>query len=94
QLASLRSRTFACIIDDLIFTIIVMAIFWDRIMSVSHDTEAMIYLMQTELVTPLFILKIVYQTIFVWYYGATIDKIIEKIRVIVAKHRGRVSIFA
>ena len=55
QLASMRSRAFAYIIDDLIITIIVMAIFWDRIMSVSHDSEAMIYLMQTELVTPLFI---------------------------------------
>ncbi|MCT7551242.1 RDD family protein [Aliarcobacter butzleri] len=94
QLASMRSRAFAYIIDDLIITIIVMAIFWDRIMSVSHDSEAMIYLMQTELVTPLFILKIVYQTFFVWYYGATIGKIIVKIRVIDANHWGRVSMFA
>ncbi|MCT7576026.1 RDD family protein [Aliarcobacter butzleri] len=90
----MRSRAFAYIIDDLIITIIVMAIFWDRIMSVSHDSEAMIYLMQTELVTPLFILKIVYQTFFVWYYGATIGKIIVKIRVIDANHWGRVSMFA
>ena len=94
QLASMRSRAFAYIIDDLIITIIVMAIFWDRIMSVSHDSEAMIYLMQTELVTPLFILKIVYQTFFVWYYGATIGKIVAKIRVIDANHWGRVSIFS
>lgn len=94
QLASMRSRAFAYIIDDLIITIIVMAIFWDRIMSVSHDSEAMIYLMQTELVTPLFILKIVYQTFFVWYYGATIGKIIVKIRVIDANHWGGVSMFA
>lgn len=94
QLASMRSRAFAYIIDDLIITIIVMAIFWDRIMSVSHDSEAMIYLMQTELVTPLFILKIVYQTFFVWYYGATIGKIIVKIRVIDANHWGRVPMVA
>lgn len=94
QLASMRSRAFAYIIDDLIITIIVMAIFWNRIISVSHDSEAMIYLMQTELVTPLFILKIVYQTFFVWYYGATIGKIIVKIRVIDANHWGRVSMFA
>ena len=94
QLASMRSRAFAYIIDDLIITIIVMAIFWDRIMSVSHDSEAMIYLMQTELVTPLFILKIVYQTFFVWYYGATIGKIIVKIRVIDANEWGRVSMFS
>ncbi|MCT7908933.1 RDD family protein [Arcobacter lacus] len=94
QLASMRSRAFAYIIDDLIVTIIVMAIFWDNIMSVSHDTDAMIYLMQTELVMPLFVLKIIYQTFFVWYYGATIGKIVAKIRVIDAYHWGRVSIFS
>lgn len=91
QLASMRSRAFAYVIDDLIVTVIIMAIFWDNIVAISENTDAMIYFMQTQLVMPLFVLKIAYQTFFVWYYGATIGKIITKIRVIDAYHWGRVS---
>ena len=94
QLASMRSRAFAYVIDDLLVTIIIMAIFWDNIVSVSHDMDAMMYLMKTDLVMPLIILKVIYQTFFVWYYGATVGKIVAKIRVIDANHWGRVSIFS
>lgn len=65
QLASMRSRAFAYVIDDLLVTIIIMAIFWDNIVSVSHDMDAMMYLMKTDLVMPLIILKVIYQTFFV-----------------------------
>jgi uncharacterized RDD family membrane protein YckC len=54
----------------------------------------MMNLMKVELVTPLIILKVLYHTFFVWYYGATIGKIIVKIRVIDADEWGRVSIFS
>ena len=94
QLASMRSRAFAYVIDDLLVTIIIMAIYWDNIVSVSHDMDAMMYLMKTDLVMPLIILKVIYQTFFVWYYGATVGKIVAKIRVIDANHWGRVSIFS
>ena len=94
QLASMRSRAFAYVIDDLLVTIIIMAIFWDNIVSVSHDMDAMMYLMKTDLVMPLIILKVIYQTFFVWYYGATVGKIIAKIRVIDADSWNRVSIFS
>ena len=39
-------------------------------------------------------LKVIYQTFFVWYYGATIGKIVVKIRVIDANKWGRVSIIS
>lgn len=91
QLASMRSRAMAFVIDDLIVTVIIMIIFWENIMAVSHDMNAMMYLMKTDLVMPLIFLKIIYHTVFIWYYGATIGKIVAKIRVIDANHWGRVS---
>lgn len=94
QLASMRSRAMAFVIDDLIVTVIIMLIFWENIMAVSHDMDAMMYLMKAGLVTPLIFLKVIYQTFFVWYYGATIGKLVAKIRVIDANHWGRVSFFS
>jgi len=82
QLASMRSRATAFVIDDLLVTAIILIIFWNNIMAVSHDVNAMMYFMKTDLVMPLIFLKLVYQTVFVWYYGATIGKIVTKIRVI------------
>lgn len=94
QLASMRSRALGYVIDDLLVTVIIMTIFWENILAVSHDMNAMMLLMKTDLVMPLLMLKIIYHTFFVWYYGATIGKIIVKIRVIDANSWGRVSMFS
>ncbi|APW65703.1 RDD family protein [Poseidonibacter parvus] len=94
QLASMRSRATAFVIDDLLVTAIILIIFWNNIMAVSHDVNAMMYFMKTDLVMPLIFLKLVYQTVFVWYYGATIGKIITKIRVIDSNNWGRVTLFS
>jgi len=94
ELASMRSRALAFVIDDLLVTFIVLIIFWDNIIAVSQNMEAMMYLMKTDLVMPLIILKVLYQVVFVWYYGATIGKIVAKIRVIDTNHWGRVSFFS
>ena len=94
QLASMRSRALGYVIDDLLVTVIIMAIFWENILAVSHEMNAMMLLMKTDLVMPLLMLKIIYHTFFVWYYGATIGKIIVKIRVIDANSWGRVSMFS
>ena len=93
ELATMRSRAFAFVIDDLIVSLIVIAAYWNLIVSVSDDSEALIHLMQTTLVVPLIALKVIYHTFFVWYYGATVGKILAKIRVIDANHWGRVSLF-
>jgi uncharacterized RDD family membrane protein YckC len=94
QLASLRSRATAFVIDDLLVTAIILIIFWENIMAVSHDINAMMFFMKTDLVMPLIFLKFVYQALFTWYYGATVGKIIVKIKVIDADNWGRVSIFS
>ena len=94
QLASMRSRALAYVIDDFLVTIIIMMIFWEDIISVSQDMDALMYLLKAELAFPLIILKIIYQTFFVWYYGATIGKIVVKIRIIDVNDWGRVSIIS
>ena len=94
QLASLRSRAFAYVIDDLLVTLIIMMIFWESILAVSQDMDAMMYLMKAELALPLIMLKGIYHTFFVWYYGATIGKIVVKIRVIDLNSWGRVSMLS
>lgn len=94
QLASLRSRALAFVIDDLLVTVIIMVIFWENIFAASQNMDEMMVLIETQLAMPLIVLKIVYQTFFVWYYGATIGKIITKIRVIDVNHWGRVSLFS
>ena len=94
QLASMRSRALAYVIDDLLMTLIIVLIFWESISALSHDMDAMTYLLKAELVTPLIFLKVIYHTFFVWYYGATVGKIVVKIRVIDANEWGRVSMFS
>lgn len=94
QLASMRSRAFAYVIDDLLVTLIIMIIFWENIYAVSNDPDALMYLMKAELVMPLIVLKVIYHTFFIWYYGATIGKIVAKIRVIDANNWGRVNLFS
>lgn len=94
QLASMRTRATAFVIDDLLVTAIVLIIFWDNIMAVSNDMNAMMFFMKTDLVMPLILLKLVYQAVFVWYYGATVGKIVMKIRVIDSNTWGRVSFFS
>ena len=94
QLASMRSRAFAFVIDDLLVTAIIMIIFWESIVALSSDMEAMMFLMKTDLVMPLIALKVIYHTFFVWYYGATVGKIIAKIRVIDVNSWGKVSLFS
>ena len=79
QLAPMPKRAFAFVIDDLLVTFIVLAIFWDSLMGAADDMDAMMFLVKVELVMPLIFLKVIYQTFFVWYYGATIGKIITKI---------------
>lgn len=94
QLASLRSRAMAFVIDDLIVTVIILVIFWENIVAASNDMNMMMQLVKVDLVMPLISLKVVYHTFFVWYYGATIGKLVAKIRIIDANHWGRVSIFS
>ncbi len=92
ELASIRARTLAFVIDDFLVTFIIVFIYWSNL-SASGNDLASILIVMNEFVWQVLILKFIYQTFFVWYYGATIGKIITKIRVVDYYNFGRVSIF-
>lgn len=81
ELASQKKRMQAFVIDDILISVISMAILWDQIAASNGDLMNILMIMNSAFVQILF-LKLLYQTFFVWYYGATIGKIIVKIRVI------------
>ncbi|WP_428026622.1 RDD family protein [Arcobacter sp.] len=92
QLATINSRIKAFIIDDILITLIVLIIFWDTIANNESDLSTVLILMN-EFVLQVLVLKFIYQTFFVWYYGATVGKIIAKVRVIDYDNFNRVSLF-
>ncbi len=83
QLASIRSRVAAFGIDEVLLSVILFAILWDSI-STATGVEAMIGIINTFILEYMTI-KILYQTFFTMQYGATLGKIVMKIRVIEVK---------
>ncbi len=81
ELASMPSRIKAFIIDDLLISFVFIALFWEKINSSDGELVNMLIIMNEHVMQVLF-LKFIYQSFFIWYYGATIGKIIAKIRVI------------
>ncbi|MGZ8548526.1 MAG: RDD family protein [Sulfuricurvum sp.] len=83
HLASIRSRVAAFGIDELLLSVILFAILWDSI-SIAKSVEEMILVINTFILEYMAI-KILYQTFFTMQYGATLGKIVMKIRVIEVK---------
>ncbi len=80
ELATIRQRAAAFGIDEVLLSVIMMIILWDSITK-AHTLEEMIALTNSFLLEYMAI-KIIYQTFFTMQYGASIGKIIMKIRVI------------
>jgi len=91
ELASMRARIRAFVIDDLSITLIVLIMLWDQLSGVNGDIILAMEIMNKAFVQ-IIVLKFLYQTIFIWYYGATLGKFVAKIKVIDFDHFGRVSL--
>jgi len=91
ELASMPSRVKAFIIDDLLVSLVFVILFWEKITSSDGELMNMLIIMNENVMQVLF-LKFIYQGFFVWYYGATIGKIVAKIRIVDYNHFGRVSL--
>jgi uncharacterized RDD family membrane protein YckC len=90
QLATTRRRANSFIIDDLLVTLIVTIMLWSKISATNGDLEIVLQIMNEAFMQIIF-LKIIYKAFFVWYYGATIGKIVMKLRVIDFNHFGRIT---
>ncbi len=91
ELASTKSRIRAFVIDDLAITFIVMIMMWEQISNSGGDFQTILILINSAFVQVI-TLKFIYQTFFIWYYGATIGKMISKIKVIDFDNYERVSL--
>ncbi len=91
QLASIRARVAAFGIDEVLLSFILLVILWDSI-SAATSVEAMILVINT-FVLEYMAIKILYQTFFTMQYGATLGKIVMKIRIIEVKTLSNPSFF-
>ena len=80
ELASLKKRSFAFFIDEFLLAFLFLIIIYDQIAGV-NDPDAVVALVNSYTFEYL-LLKVIYQTLFVYQYGATIGKIVMKIRII------------
>ena len=80
ELSSIRQRVAAFGIDELLLSTIMIIILWDA-MSNAETLESMIAVTNSFLLEYMAI-KIIYQTFFTMQYGASLGKIVMKIRVI------------
>jgi uncharacterized RDD family membrane protein YckC len=91
KLASNKQRIRAFIIDDLVITFLVMLLMWDQIQYLNGDLVAILILVNNAF-AQIIILKFLYQAFFIWYYGATLGKMVSKIKVIDYNNFGKVNI--
>lgn len=92
ELASTRTRALAFVIDDFLITFIIIVMYWNSISTAGNDLVSILIVMNAY-AWQILLLKFIYQSLFIWYYGATVGKIIMKIKVIDYDNFGRVSIF-
>ena len=79
-LATIKKRAFAYTIDEILISVLFMIIFFGKIPQDATYEQTLNLL--NSLFSYVILLKIIYQTFFVWYYGATPGKMMLKIRVI------------
>ena len=79
-LATIGRRSWAFFIDEMLLSCIFIAIIWNSF--VQATTMEQIISLTNSYVLEYMALKIIYQTFFVSIYGATIGKILLKIRII------------
>ncbi|VAY87026.1 FIG00387922: hypothetical protein [hydrothermal vent metagenome] len=92
KLASKKQRIYAFMVDDLAIALIVMSLLWGQIDFNIQNIESILMIINSMFIQIISI-KILYQTFFIWYYGATIGKMILKIKVIDFDNFNKVSLF-
>ena len=83
SLATTRKRAFAFFIDEILLSVLLLVALWESF-SQTQNTEEIINLTNS-FVLEYMALKIVYQSFFIMQYGASIGKIVMKIRVVEIK---------
>ena len=79
-LATKGKRAIAAIIDEMLLSLLLLIALWDSFAQATTTEE--IILLTNSVVLEYMALKIIYQAFFIMQYGASIGKIVMKIRVI------------
>ena len=79
-LSSIWKRAIAFMIDDFLVSLLVFIAFYNQIFSAT--TPEGVILVINSLFPYIILIKIAYQTFFVWQYGATLGKMFVKIKVV------------
>lgn len=79
-LAPLQKRALAYLIDEILVSLLFIFIYVDQIPD-NTTSEELIGIINS-LVIYVMVIKVIYQTFFVWMYGATLGRIAMKIKVI------------
>jgi len=82
-IAPIPKRAFAMFIDEALLSMLLIVILWDAFTSAASVED--VIRLTNAFVLEFMAMKIVYQTFFVMQYGATLGKILMKIRVIEIK---------
>ncbi len=80
ELADIKKRSIAFVIDEMLLSFILLIVLWDAFAQTT--TMEQIINVTNAFVLEYMAMKIIYQTLFVMQYGATLGKIVMKIQVI------------
>ena len=83
QIAVPKKRVAAFVIDDLVVSLLFMIIFWSQISSLRTIEEINLFL--AENFSIIILIKVLYQTYFIWQSGMTLGKYAMKIKVVLLK---------
>jgi len=82
-LASIKKRGMALFIDEMLLSFILIFALWDSFVNAGSTEE--IIILTNSFVLEYMMMKIIYQSFFVMQYGATLGKIMMKIKIIELK---------
>lgn len=80
ELATIQKRAVAFLIDELLLASLFLFIIFDQL--AGNDNQDEMVALINSFTFEYLLIKIFYQTLFVYYYGATLGKIAMKIRVV------------
>ena len=86
NLASINNRAVAFTIDEILISALFAVIFWDKLSAIKDPQEIIKY--SQSLFVYIMAVKVIYQSVFVYMYGATLGKLAMKIRVIESQYMG------
>ena len=80
QIATTRKRVIAFFIDDIVVSLFLIVIFFNQLSAIKDPSGYAPFLQEN--ILAFMLLRIIYQTFFVWQTGMTLGKIVTQIRVV------------